>query len=141
MSTLPPPSSNIAAAFLAEWHVFVADRTAETLAPLMAEEVLIRTPLYWKPRGGRLLCATLIAGVANIFEDLTYVRQWVSERDICLEFATKIGDIAVKGVDLITLNDEGLIQELEVMVRPPNALEILRERMDAFVAGQFGPEQ
>lgn len=134
MTVLAPPTTSLATTFLTRWHVFVADRKVENLAPLMAENVLIRTPLYWKPREGRQLCATLITGVANIFGDLVYVRQWVSERDICLEFATQIDDIGVKGVDLIRLNDEGLIEELEVMVRPPNALAVLRDRMEAFAA-------
>lgn len=134
MTILALPRTSLAETFLTGWHRFIADRRVENLMPLIAEDVLIHTPLYWKPRQGRMLGATLITGVANIFEDLTYVRQWISEHDICLEFKTSIGDVGVKGIDLITLNEVGLIQELEVMIRPPNALALLRERMEAFAA-------
>jgi hypothetical protein len=39
-------------------------------------------------------------------------------RGIVLEFAAEVGDKALKGIHLIDFDHEGLIIELEVMVRP-----------------------
>jgi hypothetical protein len=85
-------------AFMTGWLAFVADRRASTLAPLLAENVVLRTPLYWKPREGRTLASQLIAGVASVFGEVTYVRKWISGNDIALEFATTVDALEVKGI-------------------------------------------
>lgn len=125
-------------AFMEGWMAFVTDRRASTLAPLLAENVVLRTPLYWKPREGRALASQLIAGVAGVFGEVTYVRKWISGNDIALEFATTAGALDVKGVDLFKLDAAGLVCEMEVMVRPPNALIEIRQRMEALAAGFTG---
>ena len=43
------------------------------------------------------------------------------------EFKGHVGDLNVQGIDLITLNDRGELQNLDVMIRPMNALESLRD--------------
>lgn len=125
-------------AFMTGWPAFVADRRASTLAPLLAEDVVLLTPLYWKSREGRALASQLIAGVASVFGEVTYVRKWISGNDIALEFATKVDSLDVKGIDLFKLNSSGLVCEMEVMVRPPNALIEIRKRMEALAAGFTG---
>ncbi|MEO2137453.1 MAG: nuclear transport factor 2 family protein, partial [bacterium] len=46
-----------------------------------------------------------------------------------LEFEGHVGDCALQGIDLITLGEDGLITRLDVMIRPENALVLLRERV------------
>jgi len=38
-------------------------------------------------------------------------------------------DLSVKGIDLIRLDDDGLIVEFEVFIRPANGLQALGEAM------------
>ena len=122
---------------LAIWHQFIADRDVAHLDPLLDEAVTFRSPAYWKPRTGKSSTLFILSTVMEIFEDFTYHRQWIHQTDWALEFTARIGDLRLKGVDLITLQD-GKITELEVVIRPPNAVEALRQEMAVGLATQ-GP--
>lgn len=52
-----------------------------------------------------------------------------------LKFVTKIDGIEVNGVDIIGWNAEGRIDRFKVMVRPLKAIEVVRQRMAAALAG------
>ena len=54
-------------------------------------------------------------------------------KDWALEFQCKVGELDAVGVDLITLNDDGLIQTFEVAMRPYKTVGALREAMMARV--------
>ena len=56
-----------------------------------------------------------------------------SGKDWALEFQCKIGDLDAVGVDLITLDDDGLIANFEVVMRPHKSIGALREAMNARV--------
>lgn len=120
--------------FLEAWSAAVSSRDFARLPDLLAEDVELRTPLYWKPRQGRETVARLIAGVGISFGGVQYERQWVSIDELALEFRTTIDDLEVKGIDLITLDGTGRIKNIEVMLRPPNALTALRAKMEALLA-------
>ena len=64
----------------------------------------------------------------------TYGRQWLSDdgREWALEFsASVLGDkkSTVHGIDLVSLNEAGLISEFTVLARPPNAVAALKTAM------------
>jgi hypothetical protein len=46
-----------------------------------------------------------------------------------LEFSARVGDLSLKGIDLIRFNDKERIQEFEVFIRPANGLQALGEEM------------
>ena len=46
-----------------------------------------------------------------------------------LEFETKIDEIFVNGVDMIEWNDHGKIINFKVMIRPYQAVEKVKEKM------------
>ena len=51
-------------------------------------------------------------------------------RDWALEFECKIGDLDAVGVDLLTLDDDGLIAVFEVAMRPLKSVAALRAAMN-----------
>jgi hypothetical protein len=52
-----------------------------------------------------------------------------------LEFMTTVDGIEVNGVDIIGWNADHRIDRFKVMVRPIKAIEVLRQRMAALLAG------
>lgn len=96
---------------------------------LLAEEVAFLPPTYFKTWIGREPVAALLAYVAQVFSDFTYRRVMGSGSDWALEFTCKVGDLDAVGVDLITLDDEGLITRFEVVMRPYKSVGALREAM------------
>ncbi|MGB3409763.1 MAG: hypothetical protein WBA45_01095 [Microthrixaceae bacterium] len=58
-----------------------------------------------------------------------YVRKVIDSHNAVLEFETTMAGKYVNGVDMITCNDDGLIVDFKVMVRPRQAVEAVREMM------------
>ncbi len=53
----------------------------------------------------------------------------MGERDAILEFMTEIEGISVNGVDMIRWNEEGLIEDFKVMIRPLKAIQAIHAQM------------
>ena len=72
----------------------------------------------------------------QVFGEFRYHRQFVAGDSAALEFSAYIGDLSLKGIDLIRLGDDGRIVDFEVMIRPANALLALGEEMGKRLAAQ-----
>ena len=101
---------------------------------LMAEDIRFRPPTYWATWTGREPVAAVLGHVAQIFDDFRYRRVMGEGADWALEFQCKVSGLDCVGVDLITLNDAGLMQDFEVVMRPHKTIGALREAMNARVA-------
>jgi hypothetical protein len=121
-------------AFLARWHRIVAEKDVVELATVLAEDVTIGAPPYWTKLAGKPIVHRLLGVIIETIEDFTYHRQWTGERELALEFRGRVGGLELQGVDLITLDDQGRITNLDVMIRPINTLLALRDRVAARMA-------
>jgi len=126
--------------FLAEWHRIVAEKDLVALEKVLAEDVAIGAPPYWEKLRGRPLVHHLLGRIARTIEDFTYHREWRDGDELALEFTGHVGELELQGIDLITLDETGLIRNLDVLMRPVNAVLALREiiapQMAEFLAGQ-----
>jgi hypothetical protein len=103
----------------------------EAIPELLAEDVVFRSPVAFKPYQGRELVAAILRGVSRVFEDFRYDREIGAPdaADHVLEFRARVGDVEVHGVDIVHTNAGGLIDELVVMVRPLSAANALAAAM------------
>lgn len=111
----------------------VAKGDEAAIADLLAEDVIFMPPTYWKTWTGRAPVAAVLGHVGQIFQDFRYRRIMGDGNDWALEFQCKVGDLDTVGVDLLTLNDDGLIQQFEVVMRPYKTVGALREAINARV--------
>ncbi|MDQ2090717.1 nuclear transport factor 2 family protein [Marimonas arenosa] len=121
----------------------VAKGDDTAIAPLMAETVRFLPPTYWAVWQGRDAVAAVLGHVGQVFSDFRYRRVMGDGRDWALEFQCRVGDLDAVGVDLITLDADGLIAEFEVVMRPLKSVAALREAMNERVKSdprflQFG---
>ncbi|WP_271949710.1 nuclear transport factor 2 family protein [Ruegeria faecimaris] len=100
----------------------------------LAEDVRFLPPTYYSTWAGREPVAALLGHVGQVFSDFSYRRIMGEDKDWALEFQCKVGDLDAVGVDLIRLNDEGLIEKFEVVMRPLKTIAALRTEMMARVA-------
>jgi hypothetical protein len=116
-----------------EFRVAVEARDFAALGDLLAEDVVFRSPVAFKPYAGRPVVSAILRAVGRVFEDFRYVRELVDEdgRGSALVFETLVDGVQVNGIDLIRLDDAGLISELTVMVRPLSAANALATAMAA----------
>jgi|TARA_R110002049_G_scaffold44333_5_gene129991 hypothetical protein len=116
-----------------QMQAVVAKGDADAIAPLLAENVKFLPPTYWKTWTGRAPVAAVLGHVGQVFSDFHYRRVMGADKDWALEFQCKIGAFDAVGVDLITLDDEGLIATFEVAMRPHKSVGALRDAMNARV--------
>jgi hypothetical protein len=115
-------------------HAFraaVESSDQEAVVALLAEDVVFRSPIVFQPYHGRGALAAILLAVSRVFEDFRYEREIGVDgaRDHALVFKARIGDREVHGCDFLHTDENGLIDELSVMVRPLSAALALAEAM------------
>ncbi len=124
--------------FLTHWHRIVSEKDLDALSRILADDVSIGAPPYWARMQGRDLVHHLLGLIVNTIEGFSYRREWEKGNELALEFTGRIGKFELQGMDLISLDDRGVIQNLDVLIRPANAIDLLREtiapQMAAFLA-------
>jgi hypothetical protein len=80
----------------------------------------------------------LLGVLLRTFDDFRYEARMAGEPLHGLVFRATIGDRQIHGVDLIHLDDDGLIDEITVMVRPLSAVTALGEAVLAGFAASEG---
>jgi hypothetical protein len=103
----------------------------DSIGDLLADDVVFRSPVAFRPYEGRPIVHAILRGVSRVFEDFGYVDEIDDGGTSALLFETRIGDARVHGCDFIRVGDDGLITELTVMVRPLSAAQALAEAMSA----------
>ena len=109
------------------------------LGDLLAEDVVFRSPVAFKPYEGRAIVAAILRGVGRVFTEFRYVRELADpstgsgsrSTGSALVFETVVDGVSVNGIDLIRTNEAGLISELTVMVRPLSGANALAQAMGA----------
>jgi len=103
----------------------------DALMSLMTEDVVFRSPIVFEPYRGRDTVSALLHAVTRVFEDFRYDREIGAPGDTnrALVFRARVGDREVEGCDFLHFDEEGLIDEFFVMVRPLSAALKLAEAM------------
>jgi hypothetical protein len=114
---------------LTRWHEFVETRNSEILEGILADNIKFHSPFLWKPKDGKATAIKILTTVTTVFEDFRYVREIVDGQNAALEFEARVGELTLRGVDLIEIADDGKIVDFEVMIRPANALQALGMEM------------
>jgi hypothetical protein len=76
----------------------------------------------------------VLGAVITVFEDFRYTAEYAGGDGHVLRFATRVGDRALEGVDILEERD-GELTSLTVLVRPYSAATALRDRMAALLGG------
>ncbi len=114
-----------------EFRAAVEAGDFEGIGDLLADDVVFRSPVAFKPYEGKPIVHAILRGVGRVFKDFHYVNEIVDDPDSALIFETFVEGVSLNGCDFIRVNDEGLISEFTVMVRPLSAANALAEAMGA----------
>jgi limonene-1,2-epoxide hydrolase len=98
---------------------------------LLAQDVVFTSPVVFKPYTGKAITGAILRAVSGVFEDFRYVREIndAGGRDHALVFTARVGDREINGCDFIHVDEDGLIDEFTVMVRPLSAAQALAAAM------------
>ena len=116
---------------LDRWHEVVKTRNPTLLNQVLAEDAVFHSPILYRPQQGKDLVALYLTGAMHVIANpsFRYVRQIADDRNAVLEFETEIDEVHVNGVDLITWNEQGMLSDFKVMIRPLRAVHVVQQRM------------
>lgn len=114
----------------------VEERDEGAIQAMLADDVVFTSPVAFKPYVGKPITAAILRGVLRLFEDFHYIREiaGANGRDHAFVFETAIAGapgVKVTGCDFLHFNDDGLIDDFMVMVRPLSGATALSDAMGA----------
>ncbi|MDX6414277.1 MAG: hypothetical protein QOH23_1687 [Gaiellaceae bacterium] len=102
---------------------------------LFREDAVFRSPVVFKPYRGRDQVIAVLRAAERVLAGprFRYVHQLEESRDrvAMLEFETEVNGKHVEGIDKLTFDEQGLITELKVLLRPASALAAVAAQMTA----------
>lgn len=112
----------------------VEARDLQALSATLAEQVVFSSPVAFQPFRGRADVTEVLGNVLEVFENFSYSDELEGEGSHALVFTATVGGRTVQGLDYLRFDDEGLVSELVVMVRPLSGVIALAEAMGPRVA-------
>jgi len=145
------------------WHRHLNGELPGGLDALLHEDCVFLSPIVFTPQRGREVtklylraaggtladvdpAADAADGAAGLTDDgpFRYVKEIRQGHHAMLEFETTIdvdGEAKyANGVDIITCDDDGMITEFKVMMRPLQAIHAVHAQMQAMLARLAGEE-
>ena len=114
-----------------KWHEVINSDDMNALDKIIAEEAVFSSPVVFTPMEGREITMMYLhaAGQSFNMEKFKYTKEIHDGMNSVLEFETYIDDISVNGVDMIEWNQDGMISNFKVMIRPFKAVQKVQEKM------------
>ena len=93
-----------------QWRRFVVG-DASALDDLLAEDAVFYSPVVFTPQRGKEITNVYLQGAAQVLggTDFRYIKQVLAGREAILDFETTVDGKHVKGVDIMTCNENGRI--------------------------------
>jgi hypothetical protein len=103
----------------------------DAVSELFTDDIRMRSPIARRTYRGRAAVIDVLRAVSTVFEDFTYEHEISSSSgdDHVLLFSARVGDFEIQGCDLLHYRDDGLIDQLTVMLRPLKAVLAFEERI------------
>ena len=112
----------------------VENRDLAAVSALLADDVVFRSPVSFRPFVGRDTVTEVLGHVLAVFEAFRYVDELAGDGSHALVFAATVGGRDVEGLDHLRFGQDGVIDELTVMLRPLSAVIAMAEAMGPRVA-------
>ncbi|HSJ78644.1 MAG TPA: nuclear transport factor 2 family protein [Erythrobacter sp.] len=119
---------------LARWHEYMQGGSdPAVLSALLADDAVFHSPVVHTPQVGKPVVMAYLVAASHVLgnDGFRYVRELVDGDEMMLEFVTELDGVTINGVDIIRFNEDGLISDFKVMVRPLKAINKVWEMMAA----------
>jgi hypothetical protein len=105
-----------------DFRAAVESDDIEAAVALLAPEVVFHSPVTFHPFLGKETVSALLRLVAQTFENFRYTDELSGEDSHALIFRASIAGKELEGIDLLRLNEQGLIADFTAMLRPLSGL-------------------
>ena len=108
------------------WFDYVHSRDVRALDALIADDAVFRSPAVFAPQEGKAMTMIYLTAALDVLGPTAEYRStWSDDSSAVLEFEADLAGTVVHGIDMIRWDDDGLITQFTVMVRPLRGLERL----------------
>jgi hypothetical protein len=106
------------------YRAAVERRDLTAVGELLAAQVVFHSPVTFHPFLGRDTVTRLLAEVIEVFEDFRFTDELAMDGAHALIFRANVADTEreIEGIDLLRFDEQGLIADFTVMLRPLSAL-------------------
>jgi ketosteroid isomerase-like protein len=106
------------------YRAAVERRDLDAVGELLASEIVFHSPVTFHPFLGRDTVQRLLAEVIQVFEDFRFTDELEMDGGHALIFRAGVAgsDREIEGIDLLRFDEDGLIADFTVMLRPLSAL-------------------
>ena len=135
------------------WHQQLRGELPGGLDAILHEDCVFVSPIVYTPQEGRELTKMYLAAARGTFGgdpkqaavvatpddggddggNFHYVKKILQGNQAMLEFEASVEGKYINGVDIITCDDDGLITEFKVMIRPLQAINVMHAQMLAML--------
>ncbi len=137
-------------ACIERWHQHVRGELEGGLDTLLHEDCVFVSPIVFTPQQGREVTKLYLAAAGGTIGGgdkspeeresekaagggFRYVKQILQGHHAMLDFETTMAGKYVNGVDIITCDDDSMITEFKVMIRPLQAINLVHEQMKSML--------
>ena len=106
----------------ADFRAAVESMDVEAAAELLAPDIVFHSPVTFHPYVGRETVTRLLGLVAATFEDFRYTDELPCGDTHALVFRASVAGRELEGIDLLRLDEDGLIADFTVLLRPLSGL-------------------
>jgi SnoaL-like protein len=110
-----------------DFRTAIERRDLDGMVATLSDDVVLHSPVSFKPFEGREAVAQLFEILLRTFEDFRYTDDLPGDEVHAMIFRARIGDREVEGLDLIRPGPDGRIVDFTVMVRPLTGVVALAE--------------
>jgi hypothetical protein len=110
----------------------------EAMTATLREDVVLHSPILFRGFEGREIVLGVLTHVVATLEDFRYTDELAEGDTVVLRFKARVGDRELEGIDFLELDEEGLVKELTVFMRPLSAVNAFNERMAARLGVEAG---
>ncbi len=135
---------------IANWHRHIRGELPGGLDAVLHEDCTFLSPIVFTPQQGRDITKLYLTAAGNTLGGsdgdgakaitagssdggFRYVKEVLDGHHAVLEFETTVEGKYANGVDIITCDDDGLITEFKVMLRPLQAINAVHAQMKAML--------
>jgi SnoaL-like domain len=124
-----------------DFRAAIERRDFDGMLATLAEDVVLHSPVSFKPFEGKEAVAGLLRIIVGTFEDFRYTDELPGEDVHALIFRARVGDREVEGLDLVRPGPDGRIVDFTVMVRPLTGVVALAEAVGPQLAAAEAAQQ
>jgi hypothetical protein len=106
----------------ASFRAAVERQDVEAVRELLSPDIVFHSPVTFHPFVGRDTVMALLTLVSQTFEDFRYTDELTVDGAHALIFRASVAGKELEGIDLLRVDEAGLIDDFTVMLRPLSGL-------------------